>query len=60
MRAKNGFLTEAVGLSYLWAIVGVAIGTYLGTKVFDKISTDILRKIVYAYMAVSGIIAILK
>lgn len=59
-RAQNGFLTPAVGWSYCYAILGVAIGTYTGTKVFKRIPGTKLRKIVYAYMAVSGVVALLK
>lgn len=57
-RASNGFLTPAVCYSWLYAVVGIFIGTWLGKKVFDRISALILRKIIYAYMAVSGIIAL--
>lgn len=60
VRAQNGFLTPAVGHSWCYAIVGVALGTYIGTKVFNRISGPKLRKIVYAYMAVSGVVALLK
>lgn len=60
VRAGNGFLTLEVGKAWIFAIVGVVVGTYIGTKVFNKISADKLRKVVYAYMAVSGVIMLLK
>lgn len=59
-RANNGFLTATVGYCWLYAVVGIFIGTWLGKLVFDRISAKILRKIVYAYMAVAGIIALLS
>lgn len=60
VRARHGFLTETVEWSYVCAIAGVALGTFIGTKVFNKISTDNLRKVVYIYMAISGVMACLK
>lgn len=59
-RAQNGFVTEAVGKAWIFAIVGVVVGTYIGTKVFNRISAERLRKVVYAYMAVSGLIMLFK
>lgn len=59
-RAYNGFLTTAVGLGWIYAAVGIVIGTWIGTKIFDKISGNTLKKIIYVYMAISGAIAILS
>lgn len=58
-RAGSGFLTPAVGQAWCYGVVAVLIGTYLGTLVFNRISALTLRKIVYLYMAVSGVIALL-
>lgn len=60
VRSQNGFLTPAVGEAYLFAIFAVAIGTYIGTKVFNRIPGAKLRKVIYGYMAISGVIALLK
>ena len=57
-RARNGFLTPFVGWSWLYACVGIVIGTYFGRIVFDKIPGEKLRKIIYIYMIFSGIVAI--
>lgn len=57
-RVKAGFVTEAVGYAWCVGIVGVLVGAFIGSKVFKRVPTKILRKIVYAYMAVSGVIAI--
>lgn len=59
VRFQNGFVTPAVGYAWIYAIVGVQVGSFIGTKVFNRISADILRKIVYGYMAVSGVIALM-
>lgn len=58
-RAGNGFVTPSVGIAYGCGIVGVIIGTAIGGKVFKKIPHKILKKIVYVYMAISGIVALL-
>ena len=58
-RAQCGYLTAAVLHGWGCGIVAVLIGTTLGSIVFRFVSLDILRKIIYAYMAISGIIALL-
>ena len=58
-RARCGFCTPTVGWCWLYALVGVVVGSWLGRLVFDKMPSAALRKIVYAYMAVGGIIALL-
>lgn len=57
-RAGNGFVTTSVGIAYGCGIVGVIIGTAIGGKVFKKISHKVLKKIVYVYMAISGVVAL--
>ena len=51
-RAQCGFCTPIVGRCWLYALVGVMIGSWLGRKVFDRIPSPTLRKVIYAYMAV--------
>ena len=58
-KTQNGYLTTAVLHGWCCGIVAVLIGTTLGSIVFRFVSLDILRKIIYAYMAISGIIALL-
>ena len=58
-RAQCGYLTTTVLHGWCCGIVAVLIGTTLGSIVFRFVSLDILRKIIYAYMAISGIIALL-
>ena len=58
-RAQCGYLTAAVLHGWCCGIVAVLIGTTLGSIVFRFVSLDILRRIIYAYMAISGIIALL-
>lgn len=58
-RARQGFLTEAVGYGWLCGICGVIIGFSLGTQVYKRLSLPLLRKVIYAYMAISGILALI-
>lgn len=57
-RARSGFLTAEVGEAWCYGVAAVLIGTWLGGKVFDRLPIAILRKVIYAYMAVSGLVAI--
>lgn len=58
-RAYHGFVTSTVCISWCYGIAAVLIGTWLGALVFKRIPINILRKIIYAYMGISGIIALL-
>lgn len=55
-RGYNGFLTYHVGFAYCIGFLFVLGGNWLGGKIFDKISTKILRKCVYGYLALSGVV----
>ncbi len=59
-RAYNGFLTTTVLADFCFGIGGVIIGTWLGAYVFKRIPNRIFRYIVYAYIAVSGVIILLS
>ena len=58
-RAGNGFLTGAVGISYLYGLGGVIIGTFVGAAVYSHIPSSLFKYIVYAYIGVSGVIVFL-
>lgn len=58
-RAHDGFLTPAVGYAYLYGIFAVAIGTWAGSKVFHCLSTDVVKKLSYAYIAISGVLSLI-
>ena len=57
-RWHNGFITPAVGHAWCAAIVAVLIGGWIGAKVFERLSAQMVRKVAYAYMAVSGVVAL--
>ena len=60
VRGYNGFLTMQVVQLYFICIGAVVVGTYLGTQVFNRVSTEKLRKIVYGYMVLAGLVFLLK
>lgn len=55
-RAGSGFLTLSVCKAYVAGIAGVFLGTYIGTKVFERIPAQVFRYVVYAYIGICGII----
>ena len=60
VRAYNGFFTTTVLTDYCFGLGGVIIGTALGAYVFKRIPNRIFRYIVYAYIAVSGVVILLS
>ena len=57
-RAINGLITPTVlGLSAV-ALVGWWLGNSVGDRVFQKLNADLLRKLVYWGMIVSGALMI--
>lgn len=59
VRATNGFVTAAVGKSYLFCLAAVGIGATLGGWVFNHIPGKIFPYVVYGYIGISGIIILL-
>lgn len=55
-RTCNGFLTTAVGRSYLYGIGGVVLGMIIGGYVFRHLPSRLFRYVVYAYIGISGVI----
>ena len=58
-RAQTGCFTTAVVHSWCIALPAVLLGTWVGGLVFNKIPMPLLRKIVYLYIAFSGLLALL-
>jgi len=57
-RAGHGLVTLAVGKTFIFAVIGVLAGLWLGAKVYEHINGKLLKKIVYGYMAVAGLITL--
>ncbi len=58
-RAQVGFLGDDIPLWWCAGIAGALIGTSIGTRFFERISSNALRKIVYIFLMISGMSAII-
>ena len=58
LRYQSGLMTNEVFRYVLAALLGMALGTLLGKKVFDRINSDTVRKLSYYMMAFSGAVMI--
>ena len=57
IRFKAGFYSEDTWLWWLVGLVGAVIGSSIGTRCFESISSRTLKIIVYVMMIVSGVVA---
>lgn len=57
-RAQKGFLTPCVGEGFLFALPAIAIGLWFGAEVYRKVKGELLRKIIYCFLAVAGVFAL--
>lgn len=57
-RAKVGFYSESTLLWWGAGLIGLMIGTSLGSRCSERISNQRLKQIVYVMMILSGIVAI--
>jgi uncharacterized membrane protein YfcA len=56
VRACNGYVTPAVGSTFLYALSGLAVGVLSGNWAYKRIPNRIFTYLVYAYIGISGII----
>ncbi|MCR5002756.1 MAG: sulfite exporter TauE/SafE family protein [Bacteroidales bacterium] len=57
-RFNQGFVTHAVCVAWIYAVIAVFIGLWLGNMVYRRMPLKVLRKVVYAYIGISGLVAI--
>jgi len=58
-RAGHGLMTLEVGKAFAFGTFGVLAGLWIGSKVFSRINSTLLKKIVYLYMAAAGLVTVL-
>ena len=58
-RATQGFVTGTVCKAWLIAFPMIVLGNWIGGKVFDKLSISLLSNIIYVFIGVSGVIALI-
>ena len=60
VRVYSGVVTKNVLVCTAVAMAGMVLGTWLGKRVFDRINAELMRKLIYVMMAVSGLILLLE
>lgn len=60
MKAFSGFVTEGIWLGIAVGLIGMLLGSLLGNLTRHKTNPKIIKKSVYAVMAVSGIVNIVS
>lgn len=59
-RAAQGFVTGNVLILMIPAIAAMLLGKALGGRIYGKVSPELLKRIVYAFMAFSGLTSLFK
>ena len=59
IRFRAGFYSDSTWPWWLVGLSGAFIGSFLGSRFFERISNRTLKYIVYMMMIVSGVVAIL-
>lgn len=59
VRASKGLFTEEVFIMFIPALAGMLLGNFLGRKVYTRLRPAVIKKCVYAFMAVSGAITLI-
>ena len=55
-KAAAGFITSEVLLGIAVGAVALAVGSFLGKKGRDKVKPEMIKRLVYGFMAISGVI----
>ena len=55
-KIKNNVFVNISSKAYVAGIAGVFLGTYIGTKVFERIPAQVFRYVVYAYIGICGML----
>ena len=59
VRAWNGYVTPTVGTTYIYGLIGLAVGVLAGNWAYNRIPNRIFTYVVYAYIAISGLVILL-
>lgn len=56
-RAGNGFLTHTVENAWLVGVPAVLLGLLIGAKVYKRLPIEAIRKVVYFFIFIAGVVA---
>jgi uncharacterized membrane protein YfcA len=59
IKAFSGFVTVNVLTGLITGVIGMEIGTIVGKTIFKRMNAQMLKKAVYGFMAVSGVVNII-
>ena len=60
MRWRSGVFTPPVLHAYLLLLAALFIGAWIGSRIFHKLNQEKLRKVVYGYLVISGLLLFTK
>lgn len=58
-RAASGFFTPTVGKAWLFGVAAVILGLMVGKRIYSRMPIEIIRKVVYVIIGISGLLAII-
>jgi len=59
IRVASGIINAQALMIFAFMLISIAIGSFVGEKLFDRINADRLKKIIYCFMALSGVTLII-
>ena len=59
-RVQSGFITSTALLLFIPAFAITFLATFLGKKIYGKIRPELLKKVVYVFMAISGLVSLIN
>ena len=60
LRIINGMVTLTVMKYYVFTVAGMIIGLLLGKAVYKKLRPEVLKRIIYGFMIVSGLLSLIN
>lgn len=57
-RAASGYFTPTVGKAWLFGVGAVILGILVGRRIYRKMNIEIIRKVVYVVIGISGVLAV--
>ena len=59
VRAYSGYVTQVVGTTYMYGLIGLAAGVLVGNWAYKRIPNRLFTYVVYAYIGISGLVILL-